>query len=65
MTSNELRRRSLMGHESERAARNWAKKLGNVAFVRDGRFLTCTRSYVCDCINAEQILDVLCDHDAD
>ncbi len=43
----------------------FAKMNQNLAFVRDGKIFTCTRGYVCDCLNAGQQIEVLADHEQD
>ncbi len=65
MTSKEMNRRALAGYKSKEEAVAAAERLGNVAFVRKGKLLTCTRTYVCECINAGQQIEVLADHDSD
>ena len=71
MTSNEMNRRSLASHKSSTAAIAAAEKYGNVAFVRPAsethgeRYLTCTRSYVSECLNDGQAITVLADHEID
>jgi hypothetical protein len=46
MTTQEIKRRSLTGYKTAEEAVDGAETLGNVAFARDDRFLTCTQSYV-------------------
>jgi hypothetical protein len=65
MTSKEINRRSLTGYKSREEAVAAAERLGNVAFVRGGKFLTCTGTYVCTCINAGQTVEVLADYEGD
>ncbi len=64
MSDKELRR-VLGEYTTEAAAIAAAKRRGNVAFVRDGKFLTCTRRYVTACINAGQNIEVKADHEKD
>lgn len=60
-----LHYRALTSHATEAIAIQKAEKWGNVAFVRGGVILTCSRSYVCSCLNAGQDLTVLADFDDD
>lgn len=65
ITINEINRRSLSGWKTEERAIEAAQRLGNVAFVRNGKFMACTRSYVSACINAGQDIKVLADCERD
>lgn len=58
----ETKRRALVAYASAEEAVTASVRLRNVAFVRGGKFITCTRSYVCDCINDGQAIEVLADH---
>jgi hypothetical protein len=60
-----MRQRALVSHETAGDAEDYARKWCCCAFVESGRFLTCSRAYVCDCINAGVTIAVLCDHEAD
>ena len=63
ISSKEMSRRSLMVHRTKEAAIAKAKDVGNVAFVRNGRIFTCTRSYVRACLSINKQIEVICDHD--
>lgn len=57
--------KALKSHKTCGAAIDFARKVGNVAFVRHGVPLTCTRTYVSDCLNAGQRIAVLADFEED
>ena len=57
--------RALTHYKTERSCIQHAKLNENVAFIRDGKYFTCSRSYVCDCINAGQKITVICYYERD
>ncbi len=60
-----MKQRALWNHVSAERAIAKAREFGMCAFRRGGRHFTCTRSYVCDCINTGQDIDVLADFEQD
>ncbi len=66
-----MRQRSLTSHPTDAAALAFARRWECVAFVRAAgtpfraRIFTCSRSYICNAINAGINVHVLADHSAE
>ena len=59
------KQKALASHPTREAAIDASKRNQNCAFLRNDQWLTCSRVYVSDCLNASQKLDVASDHDND
>lgn len=65
MVIDPTKQKALVHHPGKEAAIAWSEQYQNVAFMRYGRYYTCTRSYVCDLINGGHPIKVLADHETD